>query len=170
MSDLLLTATSGGLFSFDEFRGRCAIGKGGVISAEQKREGDGASPIGTWPLVRVYYRPDRLSRPKTGLPCVPLKPGDGWCDAPDHPLYNRPVRRPFEASHEALWRDDHVYDVIIELAHNSDPVVPGLGSAVFMHIAKPDYTPTEGCVALATDDLLHVLSLSGPGAALQITV
>ncbi|MEO9970636.1 MAG: L,D-transpeptidase family protein [Hyphomonadaceae bacterium] len=137
---------------------KCASGKGGAVSAEDKTEGDGATPLGQWRLRRIFYRPDRIAPPKSNLPLVPLRPTDGWCDAPLDPLYNRPVSLPYPSSHEKLWREDHVYDVIVELGHNDDPVIPYRGSAVFMHVAKTDYTPTEGCIALALDDLLDLLS------------
>ncbi len=170
MSEGLLTATAGGVFSGAGLNFRCAIGKGGMIDADQKREGDGASPLGRWPLRRVFYRPDRLQRPDTGLACVPLRDHDGWCDAPDHRLYNRPVIRPFVASHEQLWRSDHVYDLIVELGYNDGPVLAGRGSAIFLHLAHPDYRPTEGCIAVARADMLAVLALSGPGTHLAITL
>ena len=169
MSVALWTATSKGKLSGDELSVRCALGRGGLIAAEDKREGDGASPVGIWPMRRVFYRSDRSDRPDTGLPCVSLRAHDGWCDAPDHPLYNRPVTRPFDASHEELWRDDNVYDIIIELGHNDSPPRAGLGSAIFMHLAKPTYAPTEGCVAIAKPDMMTVLAGSGPGTALEIT-
>lgn len=136
----------------------CAIGRSGGRPSAQKTEGDGATPIGRWPIKRVFFRPDRTAPPQTTLPLVPLRPHDGWCDAPFDALYNRPVSLPYPASHERLWREDHVYDVIVELGHNDDPVVPERGSAVFIHIAKPDFTPTEGCIALNRDDLLDILS------------
>ena len=145
----------------------CAIGRSGMIDATKKREGDGASPIGIWPLKRVYFRPDRLSAPATKLPVTPLAEDMGWCDAPNDPNYNTRVTRPYPASHEVLWREDHVYDIIVELAHNDDPPVPGLGSAIFMHIAKPDYSPTQGCAALNLDDLLKVLALSDTDTCLE---
>lgn len=143
---------------FDSKTYKCASGKGGAVSAEDKVEGDGATPLGQWPLRRIFYRPDRITPPQSVLPLVPLRPIDGWCDAPLDPLYNRPVSLPYTSSHEKLWREDHVYDVIVELGHNDDPVIPYRGSAVFMHVAKTDYTPTEGCIALALDDLLDLLS------------
>ena len=141
------------------WRGRrfaCAIGWGGVRT--NKREGDGATPAGRFPLRRVLYRPDRLAPPCTALPISPLSPRDGWCDDPAHPLYNRPLRLPHEARHEELWRTDRVYDLIVILGHNDAPVVPGLGSAVFLHVAQPDYAPTAGCVAVAAGDLLAILA------------
>jgi len=134
----------------------CAIGWGGVRT--DKREGDGATPAGRFPLRRVLYRPDRVAPPRTALPIAPLSPGDGWCDDPAHPLYNRQVRLPHEASHEELWRSDRVYDLIVILGHNDAPVVRGLGSAVFLHVAQPDYAPTAGCVAVAEGDLLAILA------------
>ncbi|MFN3401191.1 MAG: L,D-transpeptidase, partial [Ferrovibrio sp.] len=141
---------------------RCALGKGGVKPAGDKREGDGASPIGVWPPRRVWYRPDKGPPPETGLPVLAIRPGDGWCDAPGHPLYNRLVPLPFPASHERLWREDGVYDLIVELGYNDDPPEAGRGSAIFMHMARPDYSGTEGCVALALPDLLALLAVLRP--------
>ncbi len=139
---------------------RCAVGPSGVTA--DKREGDGATPIGCFPLRRLLYRPDRLARPETALPVTPLAPEDGWCDDPGDPAYNTQVRLPFGASHERLWRDDHIYDAIAILGHNDDPPVPGAGSAIFLHVARDDYAPTQGCVALALPDLLTVLGEAGP--------
>ena len=141
------------------WRGRrfaCAVGWGGVRT--DKREGDGATPAGCFPLRRVLYRPDRMAPPRTALPFAPLSPLDGWCDDPGHPLYNRPLRLPHEARHEELWRADHVYDLIVILGHNDAPVVPDQGSAVFLHVAQPDYAATAGCVAVAAGDLLTILA------------
>jgi L,D-peptidoglycan transpeptidase YkuD (ErfK/YbiS/YcfS/YnhG family) len=148
-------------------RWRCAIGRGGMKI--DKREGDGATPVGSWPLRRVLYRADRLlAPPPTGLPVERIGPGDGWCDDPSDRAYNRPVTLPFPASHERMWREDRVYDVVVVLGHNDDPPMPGLGSAVFMHVARPGYLPTEGCVALALPDLLRLLAGSNPGDRLEI--
>ena len=147
---------------------RCAVGKNGVIAGDSKREGDGASPAGRWEMRRVWYRPDRIEAPETALPVAPIGPEDGWCDASDDPAYNRPVPLPYPASHEKMWREDHVYDVVVELGYNDDPPVPGRGSAIFMHLARPDWSGTEGCVALALQDLLNVLRLAGQGSAVEI--
>lgn len=133
----------------------CALGRSGL--SPDKREGDGATPIGAWPLRRLYHRPDRLVLPSCGLPTIALTPEDGWCDAPAHSLYNRHVSLPFEASHERLWRADDLYDLILVPGFNDDPVVPGKGSAIFVHLARKGFEPTEGCVALARRDLMTLL-------------
>ena len=146
---------------------RCALGRGGIVL--DKVEGDGGTPAGAWPLRRVLFRPDRLDLPDTALPCAEITPDQGWCDDPAHADYNRQVILPFPASHEKLWRDDGVYDVIVVLGHNDDPPVPGKGSAIFMHVARPDFSPTEGCVALALPDLLAVLASSGPADTVLVT-
>jgi L,D-peptidoglycan transpeptidase YkuD (ErfK/YbiS/YcfS/YnhG family) len=145
---------------------KCALGRGGVRA--DKKEGDGATPIGTFPLRRVYYRVDRISRPATNLPVIPIAEDDAWCDDPDYPLYNTKVVTPYPARTEPLWRDDHLYDVLVVLGHNDAPVVPGAGSAIFLHVAADDYAPTEGCVALALDDLLAVLRLVDRSSVLAV--
>lgn len=139
-----------------------------MIAAGDKREGDGASPIGVWPMKRVFYRTDRLAAPLTALPTQIISRALGWSDAPQSPDYNCLVRLPYPASHEKLWRADHAYDVIVELGHNDAPPVPGLGSAIFLHVAKPGYTATEGCIALAIEDLLEVLKYADLQSTLEI--
>lgn len=147
---------------------RAAIGRSGVVAAHDKREGDGATPLGAWPVRRALWRADRLTRPDTALVLDPVTPDDGWCDAPADPAYNRPVRLPWPASHEVMTREDGLYDIVVVLGHNDDPPVPGLGSAIFLHCASPDYAPTEGCVALARDDLITLLALLRPGDVIEV--
>ncbi len=162
--DLIVTAGSAARWGAKTWR--CAIGRAGV--AADKREGDGATPAGCFPMRRVLYRPDRLPAPATGLPLVALGPRDGWCDDSDDPLYNRPVRLPYAGRHEALWRGDGIYDLIVVVGHNDDPPVPGRGSAVFLHLAHDDYRPTEGCVALALGDLLALVAGAAVGDRLRV--
>jgi L,D-peptidoglycan transpeptidase YkuD (ErfK/YbiS/YcfS/YnhG family) len=136
---------------------RAALGAGGVSTAKQ--EGDQATPSGLLPLRRVLYRADRLpAPPRAVVPREPLAEMDGWCDDPASPHYNRPVRLPHSDRYERLFRADGVYDVVGVLGWNDAPVVPGRGSAIFLHVARPDYPPTEGCIALALPDLLAVLA------------
>jgi L,D-peptidoglycan transpeptidase YkuD (ErfK/YbiS/YcfS/YnhG family) len=155
-----------------ELRGRvarAALGKGGVKPAAEKREGDGATPLGVWPIRRVLYRADKGAAPDTALPVAPIGHDDGWCDAPHDPAYNRPVALPYPASAERMWRDDSLYDLVVVLGHNDDPPVAGLGSAIFVHLQGPGQGPTEGCVALARSDMLDFLARARPGDALRIS-
>ena len=165
---MIFTARADGGFDLAGTQVRCALGRGGVIAAGEKREGDGASPLGVWPIRRVLYRPDRGPAPRTALPAQPIAPDDGWCDAPNDVAYNRPVKRPYPASSETMCRADGLYDLVVVLGHNDDPPVPGLGSAIFLHVAKPGYAPTEGCVALARPDLDALLALAAPGDSIAI--
>ena len=161
-----IIVTGDGHLGFGGARWRCALGRGGIVAG--KREGDGGTPVGRFPLRRLLYRPDRVAAPETRLPVRALTPTDGWCDDPGDPAYNRPVTLPFAASHETMWREDNIYDVVVVLGHNDDPPVAGRGSAIFLHVARPDYRPTEGCVALALDDLLAVLAGCGPETRLTV--
>lgn len=152
-TDLIVT---GNTARFGRHRYRCAIGHGGI--RKQKKEGDGATPAGSWPIRSVMFRPDRITLPKLKFETRALTPNDGWCDAASDANYNRPVQLPYAASAEKLWRTDGIYDVIAILGYNDDPVVPGKGSAIFLHIARPNYSPTLGCVALAHENLIEFLS------------
>ena len=144
----------------------CALGSGG--RGPKSREGDGVTPIGRWPFRQVLYRPDRIGRPRTALPIAPLAPSLGWCDEAGDANYNRLVRLPYPASHERLWRQDHLYDLVVVLGYNDTPRSQGRGSAIFMHLARPGYRPTAGCVALALPHLLRFIAALQPGDELII--
>lgn len=144
----------------------CALGRGGCRVL--KREGDGATPIGRWRAGTVLYRSDRVRRPRTALPVSTIGASDGWCDAAGDRNYNRAVRHPYAASAEQLWRQDGIYDVVVVLDYNICPRVRGHGSAIFMHVARPGYLPTEGCIALARQHLLCLLERAGARASLVV--
>ncbi|MEJ0018099.1 MAG: L,D-transpeptidase family protein [Acetobacteraceae bacterium] len=135
---------------------RAALGHGGVRL--DKQEGDGATPAGLLPLRRVLYRADRVRAPECAVPVEPIAPTDGWCDDPAERDYNRMIRLPHDGRFEELWRRDALYDVIGVLGWNDSPVERRRGSAIFLHVARPDYGPTEGCIALALGDLRQVLA------------
>jgi L,D-peptidoglycan transpeptidase YkuD (ErfK/YbiS/YcfS/YnhG family) len=137
---------------------RCALGRSGVVAESAKREGDGATPAGRFALRRVLWRADRVATPATPLPRATIEKHDGWCDDPSRPDYNCPVRLPHEGSAERLWRDDDLYDLMAVLGHNDAPPRPGMGSAIFLHVATSGFTPTEGCVAMAESDLRALLA------------
>lgn len=174
----------------------CRIGRAGLAAEGEKREGDLKTPRGIFPLRCVYYRPDRIAPPKTALPVIALTPEDGWCDDPAHPMYNRFVKLvpPFipptpstppacggdggglTPRHEKLWREDHLYDLIIPLGYNDGldaagnptSITPGAGSAIFMHLMREDGIGTEGCVAMKREDLVGVLG--GVSADVRVIV
>jgi L,D-peptidoglycan transpeptidase YkuD (ErfK/YbiS/YcfS/YnhG family) len=147
---------------------RCAIGRSGACPAADKSEGDGMTPLGTWPVRAVLLRPDRVSLPAgMHLPWRWIAADDGWSDDPADPVYNRPVRHPHPFSAERLWREDGLYDAIVVLGHNDAPPVPGKGSAIFLHCWK-DARPTEGCVAIDCHALLRLVSRLTPGATIEI--
>jgi L,D-peptidoglycan transpeptidase YkuD (ErfK/YbiS/YcfS/YnhG family) len=160
--DLRVTATGdGAVLSWGAGARRAAIGPGGI--AMKGGEGDGITPVGAFPVREIFYRADRIAKPDTTLPLRAIAPDDGWCDAPADPNYNRLVKLPYPASAEQLWREDHLYDLVVVLGYNDDPVVPGKGSAIFLHLARPDYSHTHGCVALAYGDALAAVEQLKPG-------
>lgn len=165
-----ITVHANGTLEFDGKTYRCALGKKGI--SPDKKEGDNCTPSGTFALRECWYRADKGPVPDTLLPVRPITPADGWCDDAAHALYNKHFIIPASAgdptsqdnapdmprSYERLWRDDDVYDLIVPLGYNDAPIIPGKGSAIFMHLARPKYEGTEGCVALNKDDLLEILA------------
>jgi len=149
-----------------EKRWRCVLGAGGV--REDKVEGDAATPAGEFPLRRIYFRNDRLVLPRVRLPARPIVEHDGWCDDPRSPSYNRLVRIPNEYSHEKMWREDGLYDLVVVVGYNDDPPEGEWGSAIFLHIAREDLSATRGCVAFSRDDLVELLPLLTPKTRLRV--
>lgn len=151
----------------------CSIGKNGVVPQENGREGDGKTPLGTYQIRYGLYRADRITLPQTALTFWRIHRNDGWCDAPGEPAYNRPMclicAGANPASAEALWRDSHVYDVIIVLGHNDNPPRADMGSAVFLHIAREGYAPTQGCVAILRADMLRLVAELDNKSSVEIT-
>jgi L,D-peptidoglycan transpeptidase YkuD (ErfK/YbiS/YcfS/YnhG family) len=148
------------------WRAPCALGRGGV--SRRKREGDGATPAGPLRPLQAFWRADRTRRPRTALRMRPIRPGDGWCDDARHPRYNHPVPLPFPAGHERLWREDGVYDVVVDLDWNRRPAVKGRGSAIFLHLARPGFTPTEGCIAVSASTMRRLMPLLRPGTTIRV--
>ena len=134
----------------------CAIGKGGACPAIDKREGDGCTPLGIWPIRAALMRPGTDLVPPPQLPWRWLRTSDGWSDDPADPCYNRPVRHPHPFSAERMWRDDTHYDAVLVLGHNDDPPIAGMGSAIFLHLRGPK--PTEGCVAVSRETMVALLA------------
>jgi L,D-peptidoglycan transpeptidase YkuD (ErfK/YbiS/YcfS/YnhG family) len=144
----------------------CALGRSGPT--RDKREGDGATPVGRFRALQAFYRPDRMRRPCTLLPLAPIGAADGWCDDPRDRNYNRPVRLPYPAGHERMRRDDGLYDAVLDLAYNRGPIRKGRGSAIFLHCARPGFRPTEGCVAVDPRAIARLMARIGPETRIEI--
>ncbi|MFC0240499.1 L,D-transpeptidase family protein [Rhodopseudomonas telluris] len=143
-----------------------ALGRGGILA--NKREGDGGTPRGTFRPLRLWWRADRWPRPRTLLPVRPITAADAWCEDPASRHYNRPLRRGAGEAGDRLQRADHLYDLIIEIDHNTRPRVAGRGSAVFLHLARDNFGPTAGCVAMTRSNLLRLLARIGPRTRIVI--
>lgn len=162
------TATTGTL----EVNGKtypCTLGRSGVCEPSEKKEGDGKTPLGTYPLRQLIYRADRNAKPATDLSVEILTPETGWCEDPAHADYNKKITLPHASVNDRMTREDSLYDYVVVIGYNDDPVVPGKGSAIFMHLARPEFTPTQGCVGLRPEDLLEVLKCCSPSSKIVIT-
>ncbi|WP_321448111.1 L,D-transpeptidase family protein [uncultured Cohaesibacter sp.] len=157
---------SKGLLTFGNQTVPCALGRGGM--GPIKLEGNGVTPILTTRMLYGFYRPDREKRPLSAIPFYPMQTDMGWCDEAEHRCYNRLVSLPFEASHETMWREDPLYDLVVVLDINIAPRAKRRGSAIFMHVAREGYTPTEGCIALDKKDLRHLLGWMSPETKIDI--
>ena len=157
---------SGALLQCGQNVFRAAVGSGGI--GVKHAEGDHITPLGVFPVRALLFRADRVKLPRTRLPVSAIAPDDGWCDAPGDRAYNQPVKLPYRASAESLWRADILYDLVAILGFNDRPVVPGAGSAFFLHVARADYGATEGCIALSWDDLVAVVSALAPGDTIVV--
>ena len=142
--------------TFRDYQFQCSIGKSGF--SKNKKEGDGFTPVGTFYIERIYYRADKISNLDTKINKVKIHERDGWCDDPRQKKYNQLIEFPFNFSAEKLYREDSIYNVVCVLNYNTNPITPGLGSAIFIHVAKDGYKPTEGCVALKQKDLIFLLN------------
>jgi L,D-peptidoglycan transpeptidase YkuD (ErfK/YbiS/YcfS/YnhG family) len=143
-----------------------ALGRGGIKA--DKREGDGGTPRGTFRPRQLWWRADRHPRPKTFLPIRAIKPEDAWCEDPSSRHYNQPMRLQMDGGGDRLTRADHLYDFIVEIDHNTSPRIPARGSAVFLHLARPDFSPTAGCVSMMRSAMLRLLERLGPQTQIMI--
>jgi L,D-peptidoglycan transpeptidase YkuD (ErfK/YbiS/YcfS/YnhG family) len=143
-----------------------ALGRGGIRA--NKREGDGGTPKGTFHPRKLWWRADRHPQPRTFLPVRAIAPEDAWCEDPNDRHYNKPVRLKRDRGGDRLTREDHLYDFIVEIDHNTSPRIAGRGSAVFLHLARDNFAPTAGCVSMTKSAMLHLLQRLGPGTRIEI--
>jgi len=143
-----------------------ALGRGGIKA--NKREGDGGTPRGIFRPRQLWWRADRYPRPRTFLPARAIRPEDAWCEDPSNRHYNQPLRLAGGQGGDRLTREDHLYDFIVEIDHNSSPRIAGRGSAVFLHLARNDFSPTAGCVSMTRQAMLRLLERLGPQTRIVI--
>ena len=153
---------------YDDVEIKCAIGKSGKVNEENKVENDGKTPIGEYNLTRVFYRQDRIEEIHTKLTKLVITNDLGWCDDVSCEEYNQLISLPFTGSYENMCREDHIYDIVIETSHNSSPVIKGKGSAIFMHLSREGYSPTDGCVAISKDDMLKLIPQLDVNSTIEI--
>ena len=141
---------------FDKYKIKCAIGKRGIT--DEKLEGDNKTPAGIYNFNSIFYRKDRITKIRTNLPKFIIKKNMGWCDDPNSKNYNKLIRYPFKYNAEKLYKKDNIYDIIITIDYNYNPIIKNKGSAIFIHIAKNNYSPTRGCIAISKRDMKKLLA------------
>jgi L,D-peptidoglycan transpeptidase YkuD (ErfK/YbiS/YcfS/YnhG family) len=145
-----------GYLKYKNIKFRCALGKGGVKKKE--KEGDNITPKGTFKILNIYYRADRIKKLKLFIKKIKIKKNMGWCDDPKSQYYNKQIRLPSRFSHEKLYRNDNLYDLIAVINYNIKPIIKNKGSAIFLHIAKKNYEPTKGCIAIKKRNFLLLIN------------
>ena len=151
---------------FEDYKIKCAIGKRGIKS--NKVEGDKCTPRGRFKLKYIFFRKERIKKIHSKLKLIPIKKNFGWCDDIRSKFYNKFVKFPFKYSAEKLHIKDNIYDIIVIINYNQNPIKKKKGSAIFLHVAKKNYTPTLGCIALSKKDLQYLLSLINKNTFLKI--
>ena len=150
----------------DKDKFRCSVGLNGL--RKDKTEGDLCTPIGTFNIIKIYYRPDKLGKLKFNIPASPILENDGWCDDPQSEFYNQHIKFPFNKSAEKLFRNDDLYDILCVLDYNTNPILPGKGSAIFLHVSRPNYAGTEGCIAMGRSAIIQIAQIIPPNTTITI--
>jgi L,D-peptidoglycan transpeptidase YkuD (ErfK/YbiS/YcfS/YnhG family) len=152
----MIIVKKSGYLKYKKMEFPCALGKGGV--KKKTKEGDNITPKGTFRIIRIYYRPDKIKKFKTLVKKIKIKKNMGWCDDPSIDFYNKQIKLPTNLEHEKLYRNDNLYDLIAVLNYNTDPIIKNKGSAIFIHVAKKNFNKTKGCVAIKKENLIYLLS------------
>jgi L,D-peptidoglycan transpeptidase YkuD (ErfK/YbiS/YcfS/YnhG family) len=152
----MIIVKKSGYLKYKNLKFRCALGKGGV--KKKIIEGDNITPKGIFKIIKIYYRPDKIRKIKTLIKKIKIKKNMGWCDDPNSDFYNKQIKLPTKLTHEKLYRNDNLYDLIAVLNYNTNPIIKNKGSAIFMHIGKDSYKKTKGCIALKREHLIMIIS------------
>ncbi len=153
----MIIVKKNGYLEYKNFKSPCALGKAGI--GKKKIEGDNITPKGNFRIVKVYYREDKIKKIHTKFKLIKIKKNMGWCSDPSSKKYNQQIKLPTKFNHEKLYRKDSLYDIILFISYNINPIIKNKGSAIFIHIAKKNYNPTAGCIALKKRDLIKLLGL-----------
>jgi L,D-peptidoglycan transpeptidase YkuD (ErfK/YbiS/YcfS/YnhG family) len=152
----MIIVKKSGYLNYKNFKFRCALGKNGI--RQKEREGDFVTPKGKYKLIKIYYRADRIKKIRSPLKKIKIKKNMGWCDDVNSKYYNKQIKINKKISHEKLYRKDNVYDIVVVINYNINPIIKGKGSAIFLHVAKKNYKKTQGCIALKKSELLNLVS------------
>ena len=163
----MIIVKKSGYLKYKNFKFRCALGKNGI--KKKTKEGDNITPIGIFKIIKIYYRYDKIKNLKTSIKKIKIKKNIGWCYDPKSSFYNQQIKLPYKFNYEKLYRNDHIYDLLAVLNYNTNPVVKNKGSAIFIHIAKNNYKPTAGCLALKKGDLIKLLQTINKNTKIKIS-
>jgi L,D-peptidoglycan transpeptidase YkuD (ErfK/YbiS/YcfS/YnhG family) len=152
----MIIVKKSGYLKYKNLKFRCALGKAGI--KQKEKEGDNITPRGIFKINGIYYRPDKIKNIKSAVKKIKIQKNMGWCDDPKSHLYNQQIALPNKFSHERLYRNDNLYDLILVLNYNTNPIIKNKGSAIFIHIAKNSYKKTKGCIALKKKHLIKLIS------------
>jgi len=163
----MIIVKKSGYLKYKNFKFRCALGKNGI--KKKTKEGDNITPIGIFKIIKIYYRYDKIKNLKTSIKKIKIKKNIGWCDDPKSGFYNQQIKLPYKFNYEKLYRNDRIYDLLAVLNYNTNPVVKNKGSAIFIHVAKNNYKPTAGCVALKKSNLIKLLQTIKKNTKIKIS-
>ena len=162
----MIIVKESGHLTFKNLKFRCTLGKAGI--GKKIREGDSITPRGIFKLVKVFYRADKIKNLQTSLKKIRIKKNMGWCDDSKSKFYNKLIRLPSNFGCEKLYRSDRLYDLVVVLNYNLNPIIKNKGSAIFIHIAKKSFKKTQGCIALNKEDLINLLSVIRKNTKIKI--
>jgi L,D-peptidoglycan transpeptidase YkuD (ErfK/YbiS/YcfS/YnhG family) len=163
----MIIVRNNGYLEYKNFKFRCALGKAGVKT--KIKEGDNITPKGTYKILNIYYRKDRIKKIKSSINKIKINKNMGWCDDTLSKYYNKQIKLPSKFSHEILYRKDNIYDIVCVINYNINPTLKNKGSAIFLHITKKNYQRTKGCIALKKSHLITLLSIIKKNTKIKIS-
>ena len=163
----MIIVRKSGYLKYKNFKFRCALGKNGI--KKKIKEGDNITPLGIFKITKIYYRQDKIKKIRTLIKKIKIKKNMGWCDDPKSNFYNKQIKLPSKFGYERLYRNDHIYDLFAVLNYNINPVLKNKGSAIFIHVAKNNYEPTAGCIAVKKNDLIKLLQIIKKNTRVKIS-